>query len=111
MNKSLKKPLFDCSKLGDFYDCGCGDEEDKAAAGAGKKADTKTKPEIHVTDEVPGPAPLGMGNAEAKKQSELVTEVEGVEMDPKELERYHTHGRDPDWDQLKPTTVMIDKDG
>ncbi len=27
MNKSLKKELFDCSKIGDFYDCGCADDE------------------------------------------------------------------------------------
>lgn len=26
VNKSLKKPLFDCSNIGDFYDCGCADE-------------------------------------------------------------------------------------
>ena len=33
VNKRLKKPLFDCSKIGDFYDCGCaedGDKNDKA---------------------------------------------------------------------------------
>ncbi|MCJ1471028.1 hypothetical protein MMC07_009676, partial [Pseudocyphellaria aurata] len=29
VNKSLKKDLFDCSKIGDFYDCGCGDDDDK----------------------------------------------------------------------------------
>lgn len=31
VNKSLKKELFDCSNIGDFYDCGCADdgEEDK----------------------------------------------------------------------------------
>jgi hypothetical protein len=23
----LHKPEFDCNKLGDFYDCGCGDEQ------------------------------------------------------------------------------------
>lgn len=27
VNKSLKKDLFDCSKIGDFYDCGCADDE------------------------------------------------------------------------------------
>lgn len=26
VNKSLKKELFDCSKIGDFYDCGCADD-------------------------------------------------------------------------------------
>ncbi|XXG93762.1 hypothetical protein Hte_000011 [Hypoxylon texense] len=27
VNERLKKPLFDCNDLGDFYDCGCGDEK------------------------------------------------------------------------------------
>ena len=27
VNKSLKKELFDCAKIGDFYDCGCADDE------------------------------------------------------------------------------------
>ncbi|RFU31223.1 hypothetical protein B7463_g5113, partial [Scytalidium lignicola] len=27
VNTRLKKPLFDCSKIGDFYDCGCADDE------------------------------------------------------------------------------------
>jgi len=27
VNKSLRKDLFDCSKIGDFYDCGCADDE------------------------------------------------------------------------------------
>ncbi|MCJ1271657.1 hypothetical protein MMC22_011562 [Lobaria immixta] len=30
VNKSLKKGLFDCSKIGDFYDCGCGDDDQKS---------------------------------------------------------------------------------
>ncbi|CAK7269044.1 hypothetical protein SEPCBS57363_003404 [Sporothrix epigloea] len=29
VNKRLKKELFDCTKIGDFYDCGCG-EDNKA---------------------------------------------------------------------------------
>lgn len=29
----LEKPAFDCNKLGDFYDCGCGDEEEQAGEG------------------------------------------------------------------------------
>ena len=28
VNKSLQKPLFDCSNIGDFYDCGCAEEGD-----------------------------------------------------------------------------------
>ncbi|TKA25848.1 hypothetical protein B0A50_05603 [Salinomyces thailandicus] len=27
VNKSLDKELFDCSNIGDFYDCGCADDE------------------------------------------------------------------------------------
>lgn len=26
VNKRLKKPLFNCSNIGDFYDCGCAEE-------------------------------------------------------------------------------------
>jgi FAD-linked sulfhydryl oxidase len=29
VNERLKKPLFDCNNIGDFYDCGCGDEDKK----------------------------------------------------------------------------------
>jgi FAD-linked sulfhydryl oxidase len=29
VNKSLKKELFDCSNIGDFYDCGCADDDEK----------------------------------------------------------------------------------
>lgn len=36
VNQRLKKPLFDCTKIGDFYDCGCGDED-------GKKTETTDK--------------------------------------------------------------------
>ncbi|KAK4928362.1 hypothetical protein LTR28_011893, partial [Elasticomyces elasticus] len=27
VNKSLDKPIFDCSNIGDFYDCGCAEDE------------------------------------------------------------------------------------
>ena len=27
MNRSLQKEAFDCSNIGDFYDCGCADED------------------------------------------------------------------------------------
>ncbi|KAK2807784.1 hypothetical protein FQN50_005326 [Emmonsiellopsis sp. PD_5] len=42
VNKMLHKDIFDCSKIGDFYDCGCAhDEEGEGAGGqgmAGKQA-------------------------------------------------------------------------
>ncbi|KAI1435326.1 ERV/ALR sulfhydryl oxidase domain-containing protein [Xylaria sp. CBS 124048] len=34
VNKRLKKPEFRCDKIGEFYDCGCGDEEGKTASQA-----------------------------------------------------------------------------
>jgi hypothetical protein len=39
VNKRLKKELFDCSKIGDFYDCGCGDDDKKK----GGKTDIKSE--------------------------------------------------------------------
>ncbi|CZT17951.1 related to ERV1 protein, mitochondrial precursor [Ramularia collo-cygni] len=38
VNKSLKKDIFDCANIGDFYDCGCAEDE-----GKGKKDGEKTK--------------------------------------------------------------------
>ena len=29
VNKSLQKELFDCSNIGEFYDCGCAEEDEK----------------------------------------------------------------------------------
>lgn len=42
VNERLKKPLFDCNKIGDFYDCGCGDE---------KKEETETIGELKLEKE------------------------------------------------------------
>jgi FAD-linked sulfhydryl oxidase len=39
VNKSLKKEEFDCTKIGDFYDCGCGSDTSKG----GKTAQTRTE--------------------------------------------------------------------
>ncbi|KAF6838367.1 FAD-linked sulfhydryl oxidase erv2 [Colletotrichum plurivorum] len=36
VNARLKKDDFDCNKIGDFYDCGCGDEDKKKAEGGEK---------------------------------------------------------------------------
>lgn len=35
VNKSLGKERFDCARVGEMYDCGCGDEE----KGKGKEMD------------------------------------------------------------------------
>ncbi|GFP59540.1 hypothetical protein ACSS6W_010899 [Trichoderma asperelloides] len=34
VNERLKKPIFDCNNIGDFYDCGCGDEDKKKKEGS-----------------------------------------------------------------------------
>lgn len=38
VNKRLKKEEFDCSKIGDFYDCGCAEDE-----GSGKQTGKSKK--------------------------------------------------------------------
>lgn len=45
VNKSLKKEIFDCSNIGDFYDCGCADDEEDDAKGGKKTAVVDTPPE------------------------------------------------------------------
>ncbi|TKA77122.1 hypothetical protein B0A49_03227 [Cryomyces minteri] len=40
VNKSLNKELFDCSNIGDFYDCGCA--EDEAGEGGEKAREVKS---------------------------------------------------------------------
>jgi FAD-linked sulfhydryl oxidase len=40
VNERLKKPEFDCAKIGDFYDCGCGEDgKDGKKGESGKKSD------------------------------------------------------------------------
>jgi FAD-linked sulfhydryl oxidase len=38
VNKSLKKELFDCANIGEFYDCGCADDKKDGAKGDGSEA-------------------------------------------------------------------------
>lgn len=39
VNKSLKKEIFDCANIGDFYDCGCADDD------GGEAAPDRSRPE------------------------------------------------------------------
>jgi FAD-linked sulfhydryl oxidase len=41
VNKRLEKPMFDCNKIGDFYDCGCGDKKPAGEAGEAGTQDLK----------------------------------------------------------------------
>ncbi|OAA37883.1 ERV2 protein-like protein [Metarhizium rileyi] len=46
VNKRLNKTQFDCTKIGDFYDCGCGDDKnqtDKNEVAKGKTDETEKK--------------------------------------------------------------------
>lgn len=57
MNTRLKKELFDCSNIGDFYDCGCADDD------KGEKKDQAKSPD--------GAADAESGKAARKPQLEL----------------------------------------
>lgn len=37
VNESKGKPIFDCANIGDFYDCGCADDEKERMSDAGAK--------------------------------------------------------------------------
>jgi hypothetical protein len=41
VNKRLDKPQFDCTKIGDFYDCGCGDDKKEKADPDAKGGEVK----------------------------------------------------------------------
>ncbi|KAF4464629.1 fad-linked sulfhydryl oxidase erv2 [Fusarium albosuccineum] len=49
VNERVHKPLFDCEKIGDFYDCGCGDEgkEKKKEEGVEGAQAEGPDPELH----------------------------------------------------------------
>lgn len=38
--------MFDCSNIGDFYDCGCAETEEEAAAKKKDKAKSVKKPDM-----------------------------------------------------------------
>jgi len=45
VNKKLKKELFDCSNIGDFYHCGCAEDEKDKMNEEGKMAGSKLEVE------------------------------------------------------------------
>ncbi|KAK0263440.1 hypothetical protein LTR48_006652 [Friedmanniomyces endolithicus] len=50
VNKSLGKAVFDCSKIGDFYDCGCAEDEGKEKAVGVGAVRSVEKPEMSIED-------------------------------------------------------------
>ena len=54
VNESKGKPVFDCANIGDFYDCGCADDEKEAIAKAGAKSHEIAKHEpVEIEKEGP----------------------------------------------------------
>lgn len=49
VNKSLNKDIFDCANIGDFYDCGCAEDEGKK--GGAKKEDSNASGKRQMSDE------------------------------------------------------------
>jgi len=60
VNDMLKKPTFDCNALGDFYDCGCGDDEkDKSRIARGEDRDSQEQKKVDpATDDGKDAFPL-----------------------------------------------------
>lgn len=84
VNKSLNKDIFDCSNIGDFYDCGCAEDEDTD----GRKD--------AVGDEASVKKPTGKGDMSAGR-------LEGIT---------GTNGRDFNMDLLKEDHVLqLEKEG
>lgn len=56
VNRSLGKSIFDCSEIGDFYDCGCKDDEGKGVEGGSsgekKVADDEAEPVALAKEEL-----------------------------------------------------------
>lgn len=41
VNARLGKEMFDCNKIGDFYDCGCAEEEGEGEGKGGEKGEAE----------------------------------------------------------------------
>lgn len=78
VNRRLKKEVFDCNKIGDFYDCGCGEE---GKGGEKKEGEGKGKGEVDGKGEGEGKGEVDGG--EAKKGDELKGR-EGVTVEKEE---------------------------
>ena len=55
VNTMLEKPIFDCNNIGDFYDCGCAEDEEgedgeEGETLKGKKGQATTRDEIDSDD-------------------------------------------------------------
>jgi len=78
VNKALQKEIFDCSKIGDFYDCGCagddGDDDESKVGLPGKKH----KPSENDLEIEPGEG----GEVSQKEKGKLSQDGRGFSKDP-----------------------------
>jgi FAD-linked sulfhydryl oxidase len=63
VNERKGKPIFDCANIGDFYDCGCADDEKEAisAAGANSTSVAQGLPAHHEPVEIEKEGPTRGG--------------------------------------------------
>lgn len=47
VNVSKGKPIFDCNNIGDFYDCGCGEDENDVKSKTGGSDSTRAEHSAH----------------------------------------------------------------
>ena len=50
----LDKPEFDCANLGDFYDCGCNEDEEKGKEGSASRSNAdsgRDGPAVEISKE------------------------------------------------------------
>ncbi|KAL9078691.1 MAG: hypothetical protein Q9157_002377 [Trypethelium eluteriae] len=73
VNKSLDKEEFDCSKIGDFYDCGCADDE---TGSTDNKSNTRTLSDDLVSSKSNGAKEAGV---KAKKAAAPLPQLEKEE--------------------------------
>lgn len=55
VNRSLDKEEFDCSKIGEFYDCGCADDDAGKEKEEGKAKGEEGQGKISLVVEKNGP--------------------------------------------------------
>ena len=51
VNKDLKKPLFDCANIGEFYDCGCAGDDEAHPTSTGLALPTSKAPALRLEKE------------------------------------------------------------
>ncbi|KAG8623813.1 hypothetical protein KVT40_008789 [Elsinoe batatas] len=67
VNKSLDKEIFDCSNIGDFYDCGCAEDEKDAKTKGSKSSKGAKDDKSDEDDAKPAKAKADMSELQKEK--------------------------------------------